>query len=130
MFRPPSGASHESTPIRVGRTIAFRTAHQNATLADRWCHCPSRKRQPRDDEAERRGHQALHPELLQRYPGQYVAICNAQLVDHDPDAVALLQRVRDTCPGQVILRRRVDPEPQRELHIRHPRLERLLVPPV
>jgi hypothetical protein len=31
----------------------------------------------------------LHPELWQKYPGEYVVIYNEELVDHGPDQVAL-----------------------------------------
>lgn len=66
---------------------------------------------------------ALHVELVKHYLGQYVAICEGQLVDHDLDPVVLLQRIRTRFPGQVVLRRKVESIPERELHIRHPRIE-------
>lgn len=70
-------------------------------------------------------YQSMHSELVKQYEGQFVAICDAQLVDHDADPVALLQRVRATYPGQVVLRRKVEHVAERELHIRHPRFERV-----
>lgn len=68
-------------------------------------------------------YKAMHGELVKRYLGQYVAICGGRLVDHDPDPVVLLQRVRDQHSGQVILRQKVEPMPARELRIRHPTIE-------
>lgn len=65
----------------------------------------------------------MHPDLITDYLGQYVAICDGELVDHDPDPVSLLQRVRKNYPNQVVLRRKVDLLPERELHIRHPHIE-------
>jgi DNA-damage-inducible protein J len=69
-------------------------------------------------------YKAMHKELVKRYLGQYVAICNEKLVDHDPDPVALLRRVRNEYPHQVVLRRKVELTPEREWRIRHPRIEK------
>ena len=65
----------------------------------------------------------MHGELVTRYLGQYVALWNGQLIDHDHDPVALLQRVREQYPGQVILRQKVERTPERVLRIRHPSIE-------
>ncbi len=70
-----------------------------------------------------KAYRAMHSELVKHYLGQFVAICNAQLVDHDADPVALLQRVRTKYPDQVILRRKVERVPDRDLRLRHPRFE-------
>jgi hypothetical protein len=70
-------------------------------------------------------YKAMHSELVKDYLGQYVAICNGQLVDHDRDPMALLERVRNRYLEQVVLRRNVEPTPERELRIRHPKFERL-----
>lgn len=67
-------------------------------------------------------YKAMHGEFVERYLGQYVAICDGQLIDHDLDPVALLQRMREQYPDQVILRRKVERMPERELRIRHPRI--------
>ena len=66
---------------------------------------------------------ALHAELVMTYLGQYVAICEGQLVDHDHDPVSLLQRIRTQYPGKVVLRRKVESVPEKQLRIRHPRIE-------
>jgi len=70
-------------------------------------------------------YQAMHDELVQKYLGKYVAICDGLLVDHDTESVTLLQRVRVNYPQQVVLRRRVEQVPERELRIRHPQIEPL-----
>jgi hypothetical protein len=44
----------------------------------------------------------LHPELWQKYPGQYVAIYSEEMVDHDPDQVALFLRVKARYPGEFV----------------------------
>ena len=65
---------------------------------------------------------ALHAELVMTYLGQYVAICEGQLVDHDLNPVSLLQRIRTQYPGKVVLRRKVEFVPEKQLRIRHPRI--------
>ena len=70
-------------------------------------------------------YKVMHQKLVERYLGQYVAICDGQLIDHDPDPVVLLQRVRDRHPDQIILRRRVERLLERGLCIRHPWIETL-----
>jgi Arc/MetJ family transcription regulator len=39
-------------------------------------------------------YQQRHAELKAQYLGQYIAMCDGQVVDHDTDVVALRQRVR------------------------------------
>ena len=68
---------------------------------------------------------AMHEELVLKYLGEYVAICDGVFIDHDADPVALLQRVRANCPDQVVLRRRVERAPEHELRIRRPQIEPL-----
>ena len=68
-------------------------------------------------------YQSLHAQLVKRYLGQTVAIHDGQLVDHDPDPVVLLQRIRTHFPDRVVLRRKVELSVERELRIRHPRIE-------
>jgi hypothetical protein len=79
---------------------------------------------PRRAEMSRNGDAftALHPKLVEAYLGETVAICDGRLVDHDADPVALLQRIRRDFPNQVVLRRKVETAPERELRIRHPRI--------
>ena len=50
----------------------------------------------RDDSAWRREYRAflrLLPNLIPQYRGQYVAVYNEQVIDHDPSDIALVQRV-------------------------------------
>ena len=44
-------------------------------------------------EREREAYERLEPELLPLYKGQYVAIREGQVIDSDPDEMALVQRV-------------------------------------
>ncbi|MCA9965012.1 MAG: hypothetical protein KC423_12235 [Anaerolineales bacterium] len=61
---------------------------------------------------EEAAYRAQHPTLLANYPGQYVAIHQGQLIDHDPDELTLLHRLDATHPTQVVLMKRVEPLPQ------------------
>ena len=62
-------------------------------------------------------YRTMHGELVEHYFGQYVAICDGKLVDYDADPLLLLERVRQNYPDQVVLRRKVEQTPERELRI-------------
>ncbi len=68
--------------------------------------------------------EAMHPELMAHYAGQYVAIYQGQLIDHDQDEIALLSRLDDQYPDEVVLMKKVRPLPEPELRHRSPRLVR------
>jgi hypothetical protein len=65
---------------------------------------------------------AMHATLRRDHAGEYVAIHGGNVVDHDPDPVALLGRVRRDYPGQTILRRKVEDAADVNLRFRSPRL--------
>lgn len=67
---------------------------------------------------------AMHTTLVTQYLNQTVAICDGEVVDSDIDPIALLQRVRSRFPSRVVLRRKVEPVAEREIIIRHPRIEK------
>ncbi len=54
----------------------------------------------------------LHPDLWREYPGAYVAIHGGKLVDVDQDRVALLKRVDEQFPQEIVLIRQVKEEPE------------------
>jgi hypothetical protein len=59
----------------------------------------------REDKAvvrEREAFISLHPALLLQYPNEYVAIYQGQLVDHDPDGLALSLRVHQRFPDEFV----------------------------
>lgn len=68
-------------------------------------------------------YKAMHGDLVERYLGQYVAISSGKLINQDPDPLLLLERIRKNYPDQVVLRRKVERTPERELRIRHPSVE-------
>lgn len=79
---------------------------------------PNRDAMLREVEAFR----AMHSALRRDHFGEYVAIHEGQLVDHDPDPIALLNRIRQNYPGQTVLRRKVEEAPEVILRFRSPRL--------
>lgn len=59
------------------------------------------------------------------YVGQYVAVLQGEVVDHDVDRVALAQRIRARYPETPVLITAAEARAPREFLIRSPRLERL-----
>lgn len=66
-------------------------------------------------------YRAMHSELMTHYRGEYVAIYQGKLIDHDRDELALLKRLNKSYPDQVVLMKQVKPLPEPELHFRSPR---------
>ena len=71
--------------------------------------------------SEEQAYAAIHSELLTKFLGQYVAIHRGQLVDHDVSEMALLQRLNQQYPDEVVLMRLVQSEPENALLFRSPR---------
>ncbi len=69
---------------------------------------------------EQAAFQAMKPDLLRRYEGQYVAIHNGELVDYDSDQTTLALRINDQYPNTAVLIKKVSPEPDKILHMRSP----------
>ena len=66
----------------------------------------------------------MHSQLVQTYIGQFVAIYEGEIVDHDADKEALFLRVKDNFPDQIVLQRQVLAEPEPILRFRSPRFIR------
>jgi hypothetical protein len=91
----------------------------NDVLTDTFSHPksgvnPSRERMLKEVEA----YKNMHASLVEKYFGQYVAIYQGELVDHDADKEALFFRIREKYPHQVVLQRQVLPEPDPVLRFR------------
>lgn len=67
-------------------------------------------------------YEAMHPELVKQFLGQFVAIYQGKLVDHDVDEDSLMKRRQRDYASKVVLVRRVESEASRELVLRSPRL--------
>lgn len=67
---------------------------------------------------------AQQRELQQRCPGEYVAIHDGHVIDHDFSLAVLHRRVVQAVGAAPILLKRVDEPVTREFMLRSPRLER------
>lgn len=75
--------------------------------------------------AEIAAYEAMHVELVKQYLGQYVAMHQGRLIDHDVDPVALHQRIAEKYAGKVVLSRKVQKDAAPVLHMRSPRLAQM-----
>ena len=77
------------------------------------------------DEAEQEiaAFHALHPRLRKEFLGQYVAIKDGKLIDHDPDRLCLFDRIDEKYPDVFVLMRPVEERVDREFRLGSPRLE-------
>ena len=62
----------------------------------------------------------MHPQLKSSYRGEWVAIYQQQLVDHDIDTASLYRRVRARYGNAPVLLREVEAEPDPDIWIRTP----------
>lgn len=62
-------------------------------------------------------YQIMHPHLCTHHAGEWVAIYAGKLLDHDAEETALMARLNAQHPTKLILVRRVDMEPERELYV-------------
>jgi disulfide oxidoreductase YuzD len=69
-------------------------------------------------EQEKAAYLRLYPQLKMRYKGQYVAIHNGRLVDHDTDYGTLFERIDDQYPDTFVWLTRVEDEPMRTIVVR------------
>ncbi len=65
-------------------------------------------------------YEAMHPELKEKYLGQWVAVHERKLVDHDEDLSALYWRIEDRYGSTAVLIRQVKEQPIEEVWIRTP----------
>lgn len=72
---------------------------------------------------EQRAYAAQHAQLASRYAGEYIAMYQERLVDHDLDRAALGQRVRARYGRAPVLITPVLAQPQQVITVRSPRLQ-------
>lgn len=70
-----------------------------------------------DVEREMQAYQAMHAELWDKYPGQYVAIQGGNLVDRDTDPTALSLRINEKYPDVFVWIGKVEERPIRVLQM-------------
>jgi len=73
-------------------------------------------------EREEQAFQELHPMLIEKYPGQFVAVMDGRLIDRDANQVALYQRVRQTYPERFVLIAQIQEMPDEVIVFRSPRI--------
>ncbi|MEM7534858.1 MAG: DUF5678 domain-containing protein [Chloroflexota bacterium] len=71
---------------------------------------------------EEMAYRRLHPSLLDTYLGQYVAIYDEQLIDHDMDELELYLRVRKQFGDEFVLMTQVEDEAEAVYTFRSPKL--------
>ena len=74
--------------------------------------------------AERQAFDRQKEVLLAQYRGEYVAVHQGQVIDHDPGLGVLHSRVFARLGSMPVLLKRVTDEPDREWVFRSPRFER------
>ena len=79
----------------------------------------AQKKMKREMEAFR----TMHAELLAQYQGEYVAVHEKKVIDHDSDQLALFLRVDEQYPDVPILIKQVRKEVEEVYTIRSPRFE-------
>ena len=74
-------------------------------------------------QSEMQAFQAMHAELLVQYRGEFVAIYQGKLIDHDADQLALFQRTQQRHPNRTVLIKPVQDDPEEVYSFRSPVLE-------
>jgi hypothetical protein len=78
---------------------------------------PAQEKMLREVEAYKK----MHSQLVSQFAGQFVAIHDGQLVDHDADKDALFFRIKKNFPNEIVLQRQVLENPDPVIHFRSPR---------
>jgi len=65
-------------------------------------------------------YETLHPELKQKYLGQWIAIHDQELIDYDSDRIALYRRIRSKYGRTAVLLRQVREQPHEEIWLHTP----------
>ncbi len=74
--------------------------------------------------AETKAFEQQQDMLLANYLGQYVAIHDGQIIDHDPNLLALHLRIFEQLGDVAVLLKKVTTEPERDLVVRSRRFSR------
>ena len=104
--------------LEIGEAVAEYLV-ENPPDSQEWVIPPSE-----DDaqlEAEKQSYLHLYPQLKEQFLGQYVAIYQGQLVDHDTDYAALFERIDDRFPDEFVWLTQVQDEPIGTIALRSPR---------
>jgi hypothetical protein len=93
-----SAAAEEGTDVSgvLERAVEYYLAHGSRSNIPEANQGDERNlnEEERQIEREQRSYEAQHATIFASYAGQYIVMHDGQLVDHDQDRVALIQRVR------------------------------------
>lgn len=67
---------------------------------------------------EIKAYELLHPQLKEKLFGEWVAVHEQKLVDHDQDGGLLYKRIREKYGSTAVLIRQVEEQPSREIWLR------------
>ena len=112
---------NDRTVLRLRRLASTRasTIEELAEEAvDEFLHNEERRAMRRELDA----YSEMHSQLLAKYKGQYVAICQGKLIDTDLDMVALAERVSQQYPDLTPFITPVKDEPIETFVVYSPRL--------
>lgn len=73
---------------------------------------------------EEAAYESMHPELFEKYAGQYVAVYKGELIDFDSNESALYNRIDQRYPDDVVLMKKVEKSPDKIYYFRSPRFVR------
>ncbi len=105
------------------KTVAHEKGTKAEELAERAIRQYLRAEARRMMRQEGQAFRAMHAELLVKYAAEYVAIYHGQVVDHDPDQLALLTRIDRQYPETAVFIAQVLSEPEEVYTFRSPRFE-------
>ncbi|NKQ36462.1 MAG: ribbon-helix-helix domain-containing protein [Chloroflexi bacterium] len=104
-------------------SVAAQTGVTVSDLADKAIQQYLRREAERKIIREEEAYHAQHNQLLKQYHGQFIAMHEGQVVDHDMDELTLYLRIRQQYPQTGVLIKRVTSGPDEVWHMRSPRLE-------
>lgn len=72
-------------------------------------------------EREASAFRTMHQALLEKYPGEYVAIHHGRVIDHAPKLIDIYLRIDEAYPDETILIKQVLAETERVAMVRSPK---------
>ena len=105
--------------------IAGESKMETEAVVDTAVRAYLRKRAEEKIRAEQKEFNEQKESLLVKYKGEYVAVHNGEVIDHDPSIGELHRRVHKSLGRIPVLLKKVTDEPDRVLVFRSPKLQRI-----
>jgi hypothetical protein len=67
-------------------------------------------------------YRAQHAQILEKYRGEFIAMYQGEIVDHDSEMRALYLRIDERFPDETVLMKQVKPEVEEVLNFRSPQV--------